>query len=474
METHLFKQIEEGTLDFSGIEQIMWRALLSLFQHFMEKILVEIDKYLMATRDPARYEFKERKCRTIETLVGPVEVERRYYRDKKENRWVYLLDEVLQLEQYKAISPGLLKLAVLWATKGPSYRDARDRLADLYGMQVLSHEAIRRALLEVGAVTERDEENKVVKEQGKRKVKALFIEVDGFGARLQKVKKGEKRRKEVKLAVIHEGWTHRQGQGKKKDYRLVNPQYIAITKESKDFWEKVRGYLQSKYKDIDSILIIINGDGASWIREGANYFGKGLYQYDRFHVARALREALREHPEALKDARRALHANDTGQLLCIVVKAWKKALQGEQRDKLAELKSMLVENHEFIRDYRLRLKEAGHQVNASWRSMGAAESNVNKFKNRTAKRGRAWSMQGLQAILTMLSNLYEGNLSEQLSRHLAYREEWILDRIKAGAGHIAKNIPTKHLAPRGGFPAIHHGTEGYAALFKEILRPDSL
>src|SRR5690554_7484500 len=129
METYLFKQIEEGTLDFSGIEQIMWRALLSLFQHFMEKILVEIDKYLMATRDPARYEFKERKCRTIETLVGPVEVERRYYRDKKENRWVYLLDEVLQLEQYKAISPGLLKLAVLWATKGPSYRDARDRLA---------------------------------------------------------------------------------------------------------------------------------------------------------------------------------------------------------------------------------------------------------------------------------------------------------------------------------------------------------
>src|SRR5690554_7380691 len=86
METHLFKQIEEGTLDFAGIEQIMWRALLSLFQHFMEKILVEIDKYLMATRDPARYEFKERKCRTIETLVGPVEVERRYYRDRKSTR----------------------------------------------------------------------------------------------------------------------------------------------------------------------------------------------------------------------------------------------------------------------------------------------------------------------------------------------------------------------------------------------------
>src|SRR5690554_3323461 len=128
-----------------------------------------------------------------------------------------------------------------WLCSGllKSYRDARDRLADLYGMQVLSHEAIRRALLEVGAVTERDEENKVVKEQGKREVKALFIEVDGFGARLQQVKRGEKRRREVKLAVMHEGWTRRQGRGKKKDYRLVNPQYITITKESKEFWEEV-------------------------------------------------------------------------------------------------------------------------------------------------------------------------------------------------------------------------------------------
>lgn len=120
----------------------------------------------------------------------------------------------------------------------------------------------------MGVAVEREEENKVIREEGKREVEALFIEVDGFGARLQRVKKGEKRSKEVKLAVIHEGWTHRQGQGKKKDYRLVNPQYIVVTKESKDFWEEVRGYLQSKYKDIDSILVIINGDGAPWIREG--------------------------------------------------------------------------------------------------------------------------------------------------------------------------------------------------------------
>lgn len=474
MEIYLFKQLGEGALDFFELEQIMWKSTMNLFQHFMEKILLELDKYLMATRDMSRYELKERKCRTIESLVGPIEVKRRYYWDKKENRWVYLLDEVLKLERHKVISPGLLKLAMLWATKGSSYRDARDRLADLYRMQVISHEVIRQALLEVSAAIEREEENKVIKEQGKKEVEAVFIEVDGFGARLQRVKKKGKRRKEVKLAVIHEGWARRQGRGSKEDYRLVNPQYIAVTRESEEFWEEVRGLLQTEYKDIDSIPIIINGDGAPWIREGAKHFGMGIYQYDRFHVSRALIDALRYHPETLNDAQRALKANDMGKLLCIITDIWKRSRPGEQRKKLTGLKDILTEDHEYIRDYRLRLKEAGWKVNKSWRSMGAAESNVDKFKNRTAKRGRSWSKQGLQAILTMLGKLYEGKLTGSLSRRLEEREEWFLDKIKGSAGYIAKNNQTNHYVPRATFPAIDRGTEGYAVLFREILRFESI
>jgi len=42
----------------------------------------------------------------------------------------------------------------------------------------------------------------------------------------------------------------------------------------------------------------------------------------------------------------------------LVVEVWEKVPPGEQRDKLAELKSTLVENHEYIWDYRLRLKKS--------------------------------------------------------------------------------------------------------------------
>ncbi|GAW93208.1 hypothetical protein KKC1_23470, partial [Calderihabitans maritimus] len=52
--------------------------------------------------------------------------------------WVYLLDQALRLDSHDRVGPGLTELVVVWATKGPSYRDSRDRLADLYGAQVLS------------------------------------------------------------------------------------------------------------------------------------------------------------------------------------------------------------------------------------------------------------------------------------------------------------------------------------------------
>ena len=152
----ILEQLDQGKLDFANLEDLLWKAMLYLFQQTMEKILEVFDHHLMTKRDKSRYTLKEMNSRTIQTLVGEVNFKRRYYWDHQEARWVYLLDEKLELERENTIGPGLLRLAVTWATKGPSYRDARDRLTDLYGAQVLSHEAIRQALLQVGAAAERE------------------------------------------------------------------------------------------------------------------------------------------------------------------------------------------------------------------------------------------------------------------------------------------------------------------------------
>ncbi len=44
-------------------------------------------------------------------------------------------------------------------------------------------------------------------------------------------------------------------------------------------------------------MVVINGDRASWIRAGVDYFPKAIYQVDRFHVKRDLRRLLCETGE---------------------------------------------------------------------------------------------------------------------------------------------------------------------------------
>lgn len=163
------ERVMEEELSFGQLEKLLWKSTLSLFQHVMVEVLEQFDQILMENRDKSRFENKEKNPRSVQTMVGSVDFERRYYWDTEEHRWVYLLDEALELEPEKTIGPGLLQLAVTWATKGPSYRDARDRLIDLYGAQVLSHEAIRQALLEVAASCERVQQNRLARDVGKGK-----------------------------------------------------------------------------------------------------------------------------------------------------------------------------------------------------------------------------------------------------------------------------------------------------------------
>lgn len=51
-----------------------------------------------------------------------------------------------------AVSDALKELVVTWKTKGPSYRDVRDRLDDLFNGQVLSHEKKGQLLIDLPAM----------------------------------------------------------------------------------------------------------------------------------------------------------------------------------------------------------------------------------------------------------------------------------------------------------------------------------
>jgi len=447
-------------LSFALIEKTLWNATLETFQRSLVEILSILDRYLMAKRNKSRYEYKERKEKTLITLLGEVTIKRRYYWDTEKKEWVFLLDELLGLES-TAVSDSLKELVVIWATKGSSYRDVRDRLYDLFNNQILSHEKIRQLLIESSEQLQMKE----APEEKKKKVRILFIEADGFWTGVQKRGKKTKMKRETKLVVVHEGWEKRQAG----DYKLKNPMYFTSYPSEKveDFWDRVYLRIWSTYEAIGSIPIIINGDFASWIRGGTDSFKHGFYQYDRFHLKRDVRRLLSGNQDNCKAALLAIDENAPEKLLQHLAKEYTLT----KDEDIFEFMNRLKPHQEAVIDYRQRLKE--YQLPEGLRGMGAAEANVDRFKLRTSKRGRAWSAKGLEAILNMLGMLYEGTLKEAIAGldSTLFTTEQTEELVAMSAGRVAKQVGVKALnAPKAGFPSLDKGaTQGYSKLFRQFL-----
>jgi transposase-like protein len=63
-------------------------------------------------------------------------------------------------------------------------------------------------------------------------------------------------------------------------------------------------------------LILIGGDGASWIKEGAqNYFPNSIYQLCKFHLERNLKKVLYYHKEIQRRIRGLLQEGEIGKAL---------------------------------------------------------------------------------------------------------------------------------------------------------------
>jgi len=130
--------------------------------------------------------------------------------------------------------------------------------------------------------------------RGKRKFQSFFIEADGCFLHMQK---RDERNQELKMILAHEEWENRTPGSK--EYELLNKTYYASF-ELEEFWDEASRHLYCKYDIDDDTIVVINGDRAPWIREGVEYFPKAMYQADRFHVKRDLKEFLRG-TEGLKE-----------------------------------------------------------------------------------------------------------------------------------------------------------------------------
>jgi len=396
------------------IEASLFKELQQIYSNILVELLEKIDLWLMDHRDFNRFKNHEKQTCTIGTLFGEIEVNRRIYIDRESGKRISLLDKYLELNGQEFLSPFLTELAVQWAVKGPSYRDARDRFKDILGYQVMSHETIRQKVLKMIGKDEN------VQSKSKKTVDALFLEIDGLRVHKQRSNRSQC---EVKIGVAHEGWEKVHPGGD--EYKLKNKLYWATFETGEDFWETFSRYLYNQYNITRNTYVIINGDGAPWIRKGIEYFPNAIYTYNRYHLKKWIKDSMRNRSKKeRRKAYKAADANDPVALLVAVAEAEKAEEDEIKRKEIAELRHFILENQEAFRDYREILKQEGVNTEGM-RPMGSAESNMNLFSKRLKKMGYSWSYEGLEAMTNSLIYLYEGSLSKAIQKFLTSDQQAI-------------------------------------------------
>jgi len=144
-----------------------------------------------------------------------------------------------------------------------------------------------------------------------------------------------------------------------------------------------------KYQLSDHNLILVGGDGATWIKEGAqDYFPNSIYQLCPFHLKRKLIQHLSYNRRRKSEISSLLGEGNISEALLLLEE--EKDQNPQRKDELNDLIVYLLNNAEGIKAID-RLKERGLPVD----TMGAIEGNIDKIlANRFKKRGMSWSPSG--------------------------------------------------------------------------------
>ena len=418
--------LAEMNTELKAIPDQLDKVLLSKAIEWARKkyqaILAQIDETLATHRDHG-LQIEHLRDVWYQTCLGPVKVRRRQYWDGKIHR--YLLDEVMGMSKRSHVTNGVQALALELASTMP-YRRSAEVLQKTSAID-LTHQTIWRLVAKAAdpylqkteqALKWFQETGEIPAGAGKR-VARLMIEADGVMLSLQRAKE---RRTEVKLGIAYEGW-ERVGKDR---YKTINKTIFTAVTGGDNFWAGMSLKLQKRY-DLSQVgKMIVGGDGANWVREGARYIN-GRFQLDRYHLNKELTAALGQDKETKRKVWQACLCGDVETGLQIMAETMKQA-KGEQAQRIAKAYHYLRNNSYGIEDYRLKLGEEGKGL----RRTGAMEGNVDKLVARRMKnQGMSWSLNGIRRLLCIRFLVLEGKL-----------DDWLTDK-KSSASQIS--IPVKKL-----------------------------
>lgn len=423
-------------INFKSLEEKTFKEMMKLGRTIIQDELRMLDKLILDYRDKEVFKPKDFQPTTIKTKLGEIPIVRRRYNMviNGKTKCIYLLDELLEINDYGLYSVGIVEMVTREITK-KSYRETAKTISEDTD-STISHTAVRNIVLKLGEKIKKLEEEKIKlyeegKIEGEKETQYIFCEHDGIYIKKQKTKKhrgkkkfkvkhfkkkkGKKKKNgiELKIAVIHEGKEPRYTN----DYKLKNKIIVGTASKAKDLKKIEDTTIGTTYKEHTIKNVIINGDGADWtgnIVEGA----KEIFQLDMAHIQKKIYMAVSDE-EYLKKMQEIVYTEQAKDIFSLIYN-YKVELETDNKiaelEKVKELEEYLRNNENGLQRYQYKLgykEEQLDEVKGELPSLGTEESQMYcTCRDRMKKNRTSWSVTGAESLLKVIMNKMNGTITE--------------------------------------------------------------
>ena len=423
-------------INFKSLEEKTFKEMMKLGRKIIQDELRMLDKLILKYRDKEKFKPKDFQETTLKTKLGEIPIARRRYKMvvNGKTKCIYLLDELLEINNFGLYSVGIVEMVTREITK-KSYRETAKTISEDTD-NTISHTAVRNIVLKLGEKIKKIEEEKIKlyeegKIEGEKEAQYIFCEHDGIYIKKQKSKKHKGKKKikvkhfkkkkgkkkkngiELKIAVIHEGKEPRYTN----DYKLKNKIIVGTASKAKELKKIEDATIGTTYKEHTIKNVIINGDGADWtgnIVEGA----KEIFQLDMAHIQKKIYMAVSDE-EYLKKMQEIVYTEQAKDIFSLIYN-YKVELETDNKiaelEKVKELEEYLRNNENGLQRYQYKLgykEEQLDEVKEELPSLGTEESQMYcTCRDRMKKNRTSWSVTGAESLLKVIMNKMNGTITE--------------------------------------------------------------
>lgn len=416
--------VNENLVSFKELEQRIYIYVCELAREITRQMLESYDKELAESRDKMQYRGKGKRSTSIKTVYGEVEYSRNVYRTETEDgqaAHVFLLDQAMHMDKIGLISTNLAEKIALTVTESP-YRVTADVISSTCG-QSISAGGVWNMMQRLGERID-EEEAHAVKQmdadqtEGAKVIPVLFEEMDGVWLHIQDEHHKKKKKQEMKVFTMYEGWDAEKE--KQKRSTLVEKTMLAGMESSSEFHAKREACIRKKYAADEISQRILNGDGGSWIKEP--YDPDVIFQLDRYHIYQEILRKISDK-EAQKEIRRLFDEEKMDEMLEYIQIYATSVASPDEKDKSSkkamELYQYLNNNKEGLLPYNKRdITIPAPKAGILYKGMGIQETqNCTVVTLRMKHRRMRWSVGGANNLAKALYRKENKELIETIDRY---------------------------------------------------------